>query len=539
MTLDHIFQSIVLLPPLVSSTLNTSYQPSFRQTLRARRFIMRRGKIDHRNLTPALANELRANDVNERYDDQIDITKTGWAVKTDRIPSKAHKNIRKAVELYRNRCLATFICDVDVMPRGRMVSRPKTPENASTCQCSNFHCRSQPFYFKTQYRRGVIRTVHFNADLEPLGVTHRGICHSLLRHLGHVMFYHIELHHKSSEEWYGAQQDWWSMNEKNFPILKLPSELRRRIYLACQEPVIEIGDPAHRTSPCACSECRAVYSSRGDCINLLLTNKFIFDECRDTYLRNGIWRLRSINSLAVLDRLPRGLDLPTDLSRLRHLELSFNAAAFMRYFGRPDRPYVNSHRNNDNNDNNGPGPKWKWWWWSFDESKNDDLKILKTLPLRKLLLHIPRPRDTHAWNLPWSGCLKRIADLYLTAAWIWVQGQPVVLKGYVTKQQKQDFEHMAHNACHKRAEWERLGLDWNESDEYPIYRDDDEEGGVPLRGMKNLIIDSDDEEGGSSPERLSLLPVGSHHSIRVVNDSSCLPGCRCNDSETWFEVPWE
>ncbi|KAF4549829.1 Hypothetical protein D9617_20g028850 [Elsinoe fawcettii] len=242
---------------------------------------------------------------------------------------------------------------------------------------------------------------------------------------------------------------WWSLSGQTFRLLDLPTELRRKIFLASVGYIIQ---PFTKTTD------KRFHSS----INTALfqVSRPINEEVKDAvYMCSSFYFEEE-------EKLHRFFNMPfTPIMSLRHIELSFDHIDYLKFFGfelRDIRPVVNRIL---------PAPAAQQYSASMERrapqwNKSDALR-LQGMPLTTLVVRLPHPARVRSENddlLLVMGCQSTMVRSILGNAWPYVRGLPVILTGYIRDEEKEWFDGLVERALKYRKSW-KGGLDehWDDA----------------------------------------------------------------------------
>lgn len=237
-----------------------------------------------------------------------------------------------------------------------------------------------------------------------------------------------------------AQRKWWDANNKSFPFLELPAELREVIYrhVAPQDAIEPY--PRHRMRGHGIPH----ISDRNDMVyNMLRCNKIVSEGMR-AYMFRHLPLL--INHQYLLKKtLRRNIDFPRDLLTKLTLALPTHKD-YIELFGLNARD-VNT---DETITIEGKGP-------TASSLCRNQLRFIKKL---KIVIPSREVLDKKFVNY----CQTHAATMLLEIIWPYIQGHPVVISGMVKKWQKKHWEQKFAQA-HK---------------EYEEIMTDTEDGGVGI-----------------------------------------------------------
>ncbi|KAK3057920.1 hypothetical protein LTR09_000996 [Extremus antarcticus] len=207
------------------------------------------------------------------------------------------------------------------------------------------------------------------------------------------------------------QSRWWLSNGKHFPLVKLPGELRNKIY------VYALGDkikpfPKHESRPS-----KTTHRSESNAA-LLRVSKLIYREASDVLFTFTPFHIEYYGIAAKLLR-NIGRPNPPPRLRIRQLELALPHDSFFELFGGKVMLLKGS---------------------IALTRLSFAARALRTMDLSKLVLDINPATlltSTHRFE---GMCQKIVVDWILEMAWPSVRGHPVVVQGYVKTEQKKQFE---------------------------------------------------------------------------------------------------
>jgi hypothetical protein len=211
------------------------------------------------------------------------------------------------------------------------------------------------------------------------------------------------------------QQRWWDSNGKSFQIMKLPGEIRNKIFdFAFPSEAL----PFH-VSECA-KRSRLVPTFGHSYTALMRTNKQLYDEASDRFYKTTTFTIgkRYLFSKTLNNSFLRG--------RLRHIRLSLTHSEYLDLFSA--KPW--------------------------DESTKPFVKhqLREMSNLTSLEIHISPPSRVPTKTWLEGACQRTAVDMIMDAAWPSIRGLPVTITGYVKDSQKKAIE------AHVKSERNMYGL---------------------------------------------------------------------------------
>ena len=260
------------------------------------------------------------------------------------------------------------------------------------------------------------------------------------------------------------QAEWWKENEKVFPLMKLPVEIRELVFEHIWGPSIEPypTSRARKLTKTAQSSVRL----RTPSANILRTSPQVAAEASNILYHRTPFLLHHYGVMKALTSSVEQRIL------IRHLELAFSHDEFMHLFS-------TDHERKDK--------KTKTTVIGFGYPA----LALRSLKLNSLRLTIAPPSLTTQSGRFDGACQKVAVDMIMDAAWPIIRGHPLELRGYVKDFQRKIYEARDVLERKRIQTWQKTRAAWGMPEgslaEYDEEMKDDEVGGVFLNGSRPEI----------------------------------------------------
>lgn len=288
------------------------------------------------------------------------------------------------------------------------------------------------------------------------------------------------------------QARWWIANRyKSFKLIDLPGEIRNKIYGYYFPDVVE----PYPTARCWRGNC--VAERHRPQTMLLQVNRQVHREARGVLYFRTCFMLRHARLFTNLVCNPA---LP--IFHLRKLTLALNHLSYLKLFG--------IHLEDSAAER------------VIDYQPVCSVLAIRVMPLSHLELIMPPPKEM--LDISWldGGCQKTVVEWILDAAWPYIKGQPIILKGYVKRTQKLAFDEKVRQARKDRLWWaelrEKMGLGVGDGSDGT-----DETGG----GVKIDEAGGQETAGGTNVEGSD----DGHEDVRLP--PLCVCTMHCHTSTLW------
>jgi len=255
---------------------------------------------------------------------------------------------------------------------------------------------------------------------------------------------------------YVHQQEWWQKTSKTFNLLKLPAELRELIYSYAIGSRVE---PYPRCSSRGRGRDATAIIERNPNPKLLRLNRQVFEETSHVLYRDCIFMVEHgavLRKVALNERLS---------SRLRQLHLRLTHFDYLKLFG-----FTATAE-------------------ELDFAPSRSARALRKMDLDLLELSFVPPSLCTKSTLLDSACQKTVVAWILQAAWQWVKGHPVVVRGYIKTRQKVAFDAACAVERRRFELWYRVveatTRDLEKYDQWLEEVRDDDDGGVSLTDKRS------------------------------------------------------
>lgn len=205
----------------------------------------------------------------------------------------------------------------------------------------------------------------------------------------------------------GEQQLWWSQNRRFFPFMKLPTEIRLKIYKEAFGPAVVPFRYWRDKRPKRSHG--FLHITHAPNLALLPVSKQVYAEASEVLQKSPVFGLGSgLHLLRFLRKIG-----PNATSHLRKLELSFTHADYLRYFGA--RLTTTSR-----------------------DRCCKSVRMLRLLPLSELTIYMPPANNMT--DTPFLPCCQKFVSAWiLMFAWDHVKYSPVKLTGFYKISQREAF----------------------------------------------------------------------------------------------------